>query len=226
MSFRSGLLFAAVISLSLNSCRDKGGINIDQGEIHYTIEYKGDVSSMKELMPKNLIVYFKDDKTLMEMSTFGNSGILNLSNPEDKIFDTYISLMTIRYFYVGEPGEIYPGFEAMKDIEIRKTSRSAIICGFNCKNAEVTLAGNKSNTYEIWYTNEIKIKEPNATTPFKDIDGVLMKFFFLVGTSEMHFTAETVFKKDIPDKTFDRREKYIRISRDKIDEFIKKFINP
>jgi hypothetical protein len=222
--FRYGLLIAIIVALTGNSCKDKGEKDIDEGEIHYTIEYSGNVGSMKELMPRNLIVSFKDNKILFEMSTFGNSGILNLSNPEDGIFDTYISLMTIRYFYAGKAGEVLPGFEAMKGIEVRKTAKSAIICGFNCKSAEVTLPANRNKPFEIWYTNEIKIKDPNASTPFREIDGVLMSFFFILGSAEMHFTAETVFKKDISDKMFERRDKYVRISREDIDKFINRFV--
>ncbi len=225
MRFKSGLVIAIIIVLTGNSCKNKGEKDIDQGEIHYTIEYMGNVGSLKDLMPKNLVVSFKDDKILFEMSTFGNSGILNLSNPEEGIYDTYISLMTIRYFYAGKQGEVHPGFEAMKDIQIRKTSKNAIICGFNCKSADVVLPGSSARTYEIWYTDEIKIKDPNAATPFREIDGVLMSFFFILGSSEMHFTAETVYKKDIPDKTFERRNKYVRISREDIDTFINKFVN-
>ncbi len=224
MRFKSGLLIAIIIALTGNSCKDKGEKDIDQGEIHYTIDYSGNVGTMKELMPRNLIVAFKDDKILFEMSTFGNSGILNLSNPEDGIFDTYISLMTIRYFYAGQAGEVLPGFEAMKGIEIRKTAKNTIICGFNCKSAEVTLPANRDKPYEIWYTNEIKIKDPNASTPFREIDGVLMRFFFILGSAEMHFTAETVYKKEISDRMFERRDKYVRISREDIDKFINRFV--
>ena len=35
-----------------------------------------------------------------------------------------------------------------------------------------------------------------------------MSFFFLIGHSELHFNAETVYRKDIPDQTFERREKF------------------
>ena len=50
------------------------------------------------------------------------------------------------------------------------------------------------------------LKIPMHSTPFNQIDGVLMSFFFFIGPSEMHFKAETVYKKEIPDKTFERRE--------------------
>ena len=54
------------------------------------------------------------------------------------------------------------------------------------------------------------LKNPNTATPFSQIDGVLMSFFFFLGPAELHFDAETVYKKEIPDETFERREKFIQ----------------
>lgn len=209
------------------SCKEKGGKNISQGEIHYNIDYIGSFGPMpKEVLPKNLIVSFKDNKIIFEMiSSFGNSGILNLSNPEKGIVDTYFSLFTLKYFYAVQPGEQFPGFEAMKDIVIKKTGRTSVICGFNCKNAEVTIPSLGNKVYQIWYTNEISVKNPNTATPFSQIDGVLMSFFFFLGPAELHFDAETVYKKDIPDEIFERRDKFMRVSRAEIDKFINKMIS-
>jgi hypothetical protein len=224
---KSGLLIAAIIAVTFYSCRHKGDKYIDQGEIHYTIEYIGKVGFMpKEVMPKNLVVSFKKNKILFDISApVGNSGILNLSNPETGIFDTYINMLGFRYYYSAKSGEDYPGFEAMNGIEIRKIPGTAIICGYNCKSAEVTLPYNRSKVYKIWYTDEINVKNPNAATPYSEINGVLMSFFFVIGHAEMHFEAETVYKKDIPDKAFERRNKYLRISRDDITDFIEKLVS-
>jgi hypothetical protein len=222
----SFILFIAIIfAMAGYSCKERGAKSIDQGEIHYNIDYIGKIGVPKEFLPQNLIVSFKEDKILFEMIGIGNSGIINLANPDKGIFDTYYSFFTKRYFYAAEPGEIYPGFEAMDGIKFRKTSHTAIICGFNCKNAVVTFPFDKSKFYEIWYTNEIKVKNPNASTPFNQIDGVLMSFFFFMGPSELHFDAETVFKKDIPDVTFERRNKFSRVSREEIDKFINMMIS-
>jgi hypothetical protein len=221
------LFIAVVFAMTGYSCRQKGGKYIDQGEIHYNIDYIGSVGAVpKEVLPKNLIVSFKNDKILFEMvSSFGNSGILNLSNPEKGIFDTYFSLFTIKYFYAAEPGESFPGFEAMEGMMIKKTSKTSIICGFNCKNAEVTFPSDREKIYEIWYTNEIDVKNSNAATPFSQIDGVLMSFFFFLGPTEVHFDAETIYKKELPDETFERRDKFIRVSREDINKFIKQMIS-
>jgi hypothetical protein len=223
---RSGLLSIIFISLLFisYSCREQGGKNINQGEIHYNIEYSGNMGGVpKEVLPQNLVVSFKKNKLLFEMvSSFGNSGIINLTNPEDGIFDTYFSLFTIKYYYAAVEGELFPGFEAMEGMELTKTSKTAQICGFNCKNAEVTFPSDRSKVMTIWYTDEIDVKNSNISTPFKEIDGVLMDFYFYLGTTEVHFAAENVYEKDISDDTFIRRTDFKRVSREEINKFIAK----
>jgi len=223
--FNTGVIIAMVFAITGYSCKERGGKHIDQGEIHYTIEYSGNLGSFRDLMPKTLIVSFKDDKTLFDISApIGNAGIFNLSNPENGIFDTYISLFSFKYYYSAKPGESPPGFEAMKGIDIRKTNKTKEICGFNCKGADVTFPSKPGRIYEVWFTNEISIKDPNLANPFYEIDGVLMDFFFFLGDTEMFFDAETVYKKEIPDKIFERKEKYLRVSKEDIGSLMDKLI--
>jgi hypothetical protein len=108
---------------------------------------------------------------------------------------------------------------------LKKTSKTSVICGFNCKNAEVTLPADRTKVYEIWYTNEINVKNPNTATPFSSIDGILMSFFFFLGPAELQFDAETVYKKEISDESFERREKFVQVSREEIDNFINRMIS-
>lgn len=219
--------FALIFIFAGTSCTSKKRRSISEGEIHYSVQYLGKVTLMPiDLMPKSLIVAFKNDNIIYELiSPFGNSGITNLSNPSKEIYDTYLSLFTIRYFYPASPGETYPGFEAMRGIEIHKTSKTEMICGFSCKNAEVTFPFDRSKVYEIWYTTDIPVKNPNASTPFCQIDGVLMSFFFFIGNSEFRFKAENIYKKEIPDKIFERKDKFQRVSKNDINKFINKMVN-
>ncbi len=212
------IFFIAILfAVAGYSCKDKGGKNIDQGEIHYNIDYVGNFGGVPiEALPQNLIVSFKKDKTLFEMIGFGKSGIMNLSNPDEEIFDTYFSFFSKRYYYAAKPGEIFPGFEAMDGMVMKKTSKISVICGFNCKNAEVYFPSDPDKVFNIWYTNEIKLKDPNSATPFNQIDGVMMDFFFIMGESQLHFLAETVYQKDIPDYTFERRDNFLRVTREDI----------
>lgn len=224
MRLKYVLFIAAIFAMTTYSCKEKGGKYIDQGEIHYNINYVGNFGVPKDYLPQNLIVSFKNDKILFEMIGFGKSGIMNLANPEKGIFDTYFSLFSKKFYYAAESGELFPGFEAMNDMELKKTSKTKVLCGFNCKNAEVTFSKDRNKIYDIWYTTEIKVKEPNTATPFNEIDGVLLGFFFLMGPSELHFEAETVYKKDIPDETFERRDDFLRVTKENINKFINQML--
>jgi hypothetical protein len=225
--FRILLLIAGFIITISYSCREKGGKYISQGEIHYNIEYIGYSSTFpKELMPKNLVVSFKDNKILFEiLAPIGNSGIVNLVNPELNLCDTYISFLGARHYYASKPGELHPGFAAMAGLELHKTDKTTVICGYNCHNAEVTFPSDRSRKYQIWYTDEIKVKDSNSSTPFYEIKGVLMSFFFFMGKSELRFEAETVYKKDVPDKYFERRPKFRPISKQDMEKLIADMVN-
>ncbi len=225
MRFKVVLFITAIIALILYSCREKGGKFINEGEIHYKIDYTGSFIVPKEALPQDLIFAFKRNKILFEMTGIGKSGIMNLTNPEKGIYDTYFSFFAKKYYYAGERDELYPGFEAMKGLILKKTSRKSVICGYNCLNAEVTFPSDRKKVRDIWYTTEIKVKDPNVSTPFSQIDGVLMSFFFLIGTSELDFRAETVYSKEEPDELFERRDKYIKVSKDSIKDFINRLIS-
>ncbi len=227
MRFSYVLIIALISAMMCYSCSTKGGKHIDEGEIHYNIDYIGNFGGMpKDILPKTLIVSFKKDMILYEMSTpFGNSGIMNLANPEQNIYDTYLRMFTLRLLYEAKPGETFPGFETMDSMIIKKTDKTSVICGYDCKNAKIIFPSKGDKTLDIWYTDEINVRNPNTATPYRSIDGVLMSFYFMIGDAELHFDAETVYQKDIPDSMFERREKYMKVTRDNINKFIKKMVN-
>jgi hypothetical protein len=220
-------LFAGLVMIAAYSCREKGSRFIDHGEIHYNIDYVHTSGSMSnDFKPHTLVVSFNSNKLLFEiLSPIANQGIINIINPEENIYDTYINMLGVKYYYRGAPGEIHPGFGSMTEPEIKKTSKTKNICGFSCKNAEVTFADNRKKIYEIWYTNDIDVKNTNTSTPFESIDGVLMSFYYILGDTELRFDAETVYKKDIPDKAFERRPKFKLVSRKDMDKIIIDMVN-
>lgn len=219
------LLISATTFFSL-SCKKKAGKYINQGEIYYSLNYSAYSGPIPEaFLPKNLVVSFKKDKILFEiLSPIGDSGIRILSNPEAGIFEAYFSSLSYKYYSTLNPGESIPGFEEMNGMEIHETAKTSVICGYNCKNAEVTFPDDRNKVYSIWFTNEISIKSPNASTPFSEIDGVLLIFFFRVGKSEMHFNAESVFERDISSNTFERQPNFKRITKEDFRNVIKEMV--
>lgn len=220
-------LAAGLIVLVSYSCREEGGEYINEGEIHYHIDYiKSGGTISEEFKPRTLVVSFKDSKILFEiLAPIGNQGIMNIVNPETEIYDTYINMLAVRYYYSGNPGEIHPGFGTMEGMVMKKTEKTATICGFLCKNAEVTFAKDTTKVYDIWYTNQVRVKNSNVSTPYSEVDGVLMSFYYMLGNTLMKFEAENVYRKEIPDRIFERRAKYKLVSKRDMERIITSMVN-
>jgi hypothetical protein len=196
-----------------------------EGEIYYNIKYVNNPSSFSsDFLPKELVISFRNDLIATELKApFGNSGISSIVNPKEHIYDTYLNLLSFKYYCEGTPRDLQPGFSAMEGMTLDETGRKSVICGLNCRQVRVTLPGSKTTRY-IWYTDEIRVVQPNRLTPYRDIDGVLMDFFYIIGKAELQFTADEVFAREIPDKTFEAKKNYKKVTRSFLDSLIQKMI--
>lgn len=200
--------------------------NMREGEIYYNIKYVSNPSSFSsDLLPKELVIAFRNDLFNTSLKTpIGNSGITAVINPKENIYDTYLNLLSFKYYFKGNSKDMQPGFSAMKGMTVHDTGRRSIICGFNCRQARVEIPESATTRY-IWYTNEIRVENPNRMTPYREIDGVLMDFFYIIGKAEMQFTADEVVVKQIPDKEFERKKNYKEVSAKFLDALILKMIS-
>lgn len=195
--------------------------SIHEGEIHYRITYQERNAILPdELMPGSMIVKFKDDKTVMEItSPIGNNGVFIITEPDKKQIRTFLSVLNMKYYYVGPSGEIPPGINPMESMKIEETGQVATILDMECRKAVVSIP-EKDFTYDIWYTENLGIKKPNSSNPFKIIDGVLINFFFMMGDAMIEFEAEAIYQKPIPDRVFEKGEEFRRIDRKSMDDLI------
>lgn len=221
-------LFTVLIALLfLASCGGENAYrNMREGEIYYNIKYVSNPSTLSsDLLPKELIIAFRNDLICTTLKTpIGNSGVTTVVNPKENIYDTYLNILSFKYFYEGNFKDIQPGFKSMEGITVHDTGRKSVICGFNCRQARVDLPDHETTRY-IWYTNEIKAENPNRMTPYREIDGVLMDFFYIIGDAELQFTADEVLVKQIPDKEFEKRKNYRKVTAKYLDTLINKMIS-
>jgi len=211
----------------LASCRgDRVYKNIREGEIYYNIKYVNNPSTLStDFLPKELIIAFRNDLISTSLRTpIGNSGLTTVVNPKQNIYDTYLNILSFKYYFEGNYNDVQPGFASMAGITIHDTGRRSVICGFNCIQARVDFPDKKKTRY-IWYTSEIKAESPNRMTPYKEIEGVLMDFFYIIGDAELQFTADEVLVKEIPDKEFERKKNYRKVSARYLDTLILKMIS-
>lgn len=210
-----------MILVGLTGCTKSPLKSIDEGEIHYKITFHDRNAVLPdELMPSSMVVKFKDDKTLMEItSPIGNNGVFIISEPDKNQMQTFIRVLGMKYYYMGTTDEIPPGINPMNNMDLETTNQVSKILDLKCRKVIVRIP-EKDFTYELWYTEEIDIKNPNSYNPFKDIDGVLINFFFMMGDIIVEFEAEGIYLRSIPDKVFERGENFRRIDRKSMDDLI------
>lgn len=221
------LIPALVTLLFLASCGgDRAYKNMREGEIYYTINYVSNPSRLSsDLLPKELVIAFRNDLISTSLkSPIGNSGITTVVNPGENIYDTYLNILAFKYYFEGNYRDVQPGFGSMEGISVHDTGRKSVICGFNCHQARVEMPDGKKSRY-IWYTTEIKAENPNRMTPYREVDGVLMDFFYIIGDAELQFTADEVLVKKVADKEFERKNNYRKVSSKYLDTLILKMIS-
>lgn len=224
MKYLNFLIAFGIIFL-LTACASKHKRGISEGEIHYSITYLNkDLGIIPvEALPRTLVLKFKDNNTHLELSSaIGGFGLTNITHEKNGLNDTYLKILGLKYYYEGEPGELPPGFEEMKGLEVNTLNETAVICGYECEAAEITLPDGA--TFKVFSTSDLDIKNPNLSNPYRDIPSVLMSYYFIIGSISMHLEAEAVYEKTVSDQHFERKDQYRRITREDMQRMLSKML--
>jgi hypothetical protein len=103
-----------------------------------------------------------------------------------------------------------------KVVLLKDTFRMA---GMACKKANVTDI-NSMQSYDVAYTSSIGGRDPNANTPYKKINGLLMDFKLQIKDLEMTLTAKKIVRKKINDEDFLIPEGYKLITKRQMEGII------
>ena len=196
---------------------------VSEGIITYDISYPRPIEDrwMETLMPKEMEMQFKNNKINTEL-TFG-LGMIKIgyiTNTEEKNLHEMLKFMkkrNVSHRSIKEVDDLLKRIPYHK-IELLPDTKS--IAGYLCYKATVKIdnPANPYNIYDLWYTKDIEIKEPNWCTPFKSIPGVLMEYRIERFNVIMHFTAVEVEKSEIKDTEFLVPKKYKEISVDAMEK--------
>lgn len=213
-----------LIFISLNSCKQiQHKERIKEGYIEYDIEYLDNSmdSFMKGLLPKKMIIKFKNNNTINKIEGF--SGIVSfthIQNFRDKKNVTLVKVLNKKYKYIEKLNENSMFFEDLPGIKIELMDTTVEICGFKSKKAKITTPDSSVEPFYIYYTDDIIINNANAQTPFKSIKGVLLEFQIKLYDMPMKLTASKVQEAKISSEDFKIPEGYDSINKKTMIEII------
>lgn len=213
--FLKAILIIFLPLLFAGTCEETNN-SFSQGIITYDVSYPRPIEDkwMEKLMPSEMELMFKNNNINTEL-TFG-LGMIKIgyiTNTQDKHLHELLKFMRNRNVSHRGTKQVDELISKIPDHKIELLPDTKSIAGLLCHKAIVKVASpTEPYTYDLWYTKQIKIKDPNWCTPFKEIPGVLMEYRVERFNVVMHFTAIEVEQTELPDTEFLVPQKYKEIS--------------
>ncbi|PCH86970.1 MAG: hypothetical protein COB88_06520 [Flavobacteriales bacterium] len=215
-----------IILLFLGGCDSIFQDNISEGYIEFEITYPetdaGDL--MAGILPNEMILRFKDDRTVGSLSA--GMGVFKtqlMAFPETKTVFQLVKLMNKKYALRVDSGEIENLYSELPAMKIHLVDSTKMVAGYECKKAIVTFKDNIKEEFSIYYTDEIGLDNSNWCTPFHEIKGVLLEYQVRKYNYEMRLTAIGVVKEKIDESYFVVPEDYEEIDQDGMDKIFEGF---
>jgi len=196
-----------------------------EGLITYKLKYLEN-NDITTLLPTEMTIAFKDDN--MHQKVVGWSNIFSLEgirNVKDKTCSALFKVLGKRFVYTSHSlGQVVFGFDPYNGMKLVKTNETKTIAGFNCKKVKVEFPDKSREDFYIYYTDEIKLKNPNWNNPFYDIKGVLMEYQIEMFGIKTQIVADTVQFIKVDDNEFDIPVDYKQVTKEELEDEINKLL--
>ena len=200
--------------------------NITEGYIEFSITYpETDAGSlMAGILPNQMVLRFKDDRTVGSLSA--GMGVFRtelMAFPETKTVFQLVKMMNKKYALKVDSGEIENLYSELPAMKIHFQDSTKMVAGYECKKAIVTFKDNIKEEFSIYYTDEIGLYNSNWCTPFHEIKGVLLEYQVRKYNYEMRLTATNVVKEEIDESYFVVPSDYEEIDQTGMDKIFEGF---
>ncbi len=200
-------IITLVIILSffvITSCNELVENGIDEGILKYKITYLEDKADnpLISLLPSHLEMHFKDNS--VSLCVKGWMGIFEsvfIKQAETGNSITTLKIMNKKLYYISDSVVGFMGDSKYLDLQLKFDNQKKRILNFDCKHALVFVPS-ENLKFDIFYTDEISIDNPNGNTIFEDIPGVLMEFQVEMNGIPMHLIATELVESKVPDDDF------------------------
>lgn len=211
-SFVFAVLTIAYLLISQVGCDVLGGKS--EGIIVYDVSYPRPHPdrSTQAMMPSEMEFQFKDDKYVNDLSIMG--GVISIKyfvDNQKKELVEYAKIISDKFAAKINESTLDT---LLKDVPVHTVKlidgETKEIAGYTCKKAVVTVAAKVPYSFDVYYTTEIALTDPNWCTPFKDIPGTLMEYQIEKFNVIMRFTAKEVknLAQDVKEFSFPEDVEY------------------
>ena len=190
--------------------------------IEYKVTYLDDKAGSipTSILPGKMTLVFADHYALNRIDGFlGQFSLSFIANLKNKSVVNLVKIFDKKYVYYGKEDELPVCIEPIDSIDIIEEEKNIEIAGFRCRKLRIKSSNHPDIT--VLCTDQIKVKYPNITTPYKDIDEVMLMFNTSLSLLEMKCTASKYEEKEVPWEIFRVPDDYKSISRENLEKVIK-----
>lgn len=209
------LILFLIIPLAF-SCKKKSTGDIRQGVIEYKIIYlQEEIGNFSTgVLPQTMEVIYKQDKVKNTIEgALGFFHLINIADLDKMTNTTFLKFIDKKYVYEGKKSEEPCCFGQFEGMKITITDETKEIMGLECTKAIASFNNSEKQSFPLYFSTEIGVPNPNATSPFKDIPGVLLEFQTKLGNSDIIMIAQRHESIVIDDKEFSHLQNYRTVNR-------------
>jgi len=214
------LFISLLIGLLASSCKYANPKYINEGVIEYDAKVVDENHPMAGLAPGKMTVKFKNNLFAAEMSSMGVFTTIFIANPNKKTLIQLVKVFNVKQACIDDEKMIQQENDDYK-LDFKETKETKEIAGYKCKKLIATLADDPTVKFDVYYTEEMNVTDPNFSNPYSKVKGMLMEYRLKKFGLEMTFTALGVKKEEIPDEEFELPAYYKVISKKEMDDFFK-----
>ena len=197
---------------------------LSEGTIEYKIVVLDSNNAMAKFAPDKMMVKFKDNQSFARI--IAGMGLFEtdfINDEPGKRIVQMVRLLNKKVYYVADTASINKELGKSPQLIITRDTGTKMIAGYKCKMAKVSYKDANLPPFDIYYTDEIELQNPNWATPFKDIKGVLMGYRINRYGFYLQFTASKVEPSNIDDALFKIPSQYRKINKQQIDALYRSF---
>lgn len=191
-----------------------------EGIIEYKVEAVDKTHPLAGYAPNKAVLKFKDDKYSMEMSTLGIFKTTFILDGKKKTLTEMIKFMDIKNACIEPPEELVKEAN-LYALKFRNTNEKTKIAGYKCNKLKAYYVSSPQDSFEVYYTTDLKPKNIYDLSAYKGIPGMLMKYRLRKWGLELEFTAQNVSLQQVSDEEFELPAYYKVISKEEMERFIK-----
>ncbi|MEO8088305.1 MAG: DUF4412 domain-containing protein [Bacteroidota bacterium] len=190
---------------------------LKEGKINFEISMTSEEEmndQMLAMMPKEMVVYFKDGKSRSEMKMMGGT-VVAITDSKAGETISCMDIMGKKQAVKTTKEDAQKEKEKMGEYDVKITDDTKVLAGYKCRKAIITFKNEKETPAEVWFTDELEASNSERYS-WKGIDGFMMEFSIDQKGMGMKFTCTEVKKAEVKDDQFTIPEGYTILTQEEM----------